>query len=330
MAGYYGQNHPSVGEMFVNRVPKILVLLASHNGAAFIDEQLDSVLNQADVETHVVVSDDNSTDETYELLRERAAIDDRVRLLPQGLYGSAAANFYRLIRDVDASGYDAVGFCDQDDFWEPWKLARHFELLMTPGGIDGAGDYAAVSSNVSTFDEEGNSQLIVKNQAQRETDFVFESGGPGSTFLLRPNTYAFVRAQLVDAESPASQVRSHDWCVYALVRARGSRWFIDGEPSVRYRQHSNNVLGANEGFRQHLARLRTIASGHHRRDVQAVLDASVPIAPGTTLGQLCWLQEMSLRRDPLSRIRLARQTPHLRRRRRDQLALALAILSGIW
>ncbi|MFD2674557.1 glycosyltransferase [Gulosibacter bifidus] len=314
----------------MNRTPKIGVLLATHNGVMFVEEQLRSVLDQIDVDVHVVISDDNSTDGTYELVQRLAAADSRITVLPQGTFGSAAANFYRLVRDANVQGFDAIGFCDQDDAWEPWKLERHYALLTSPGGVDGLGDYSAVSSNVAAFDEDGNSQLIVKNQLQRTADYVFESGGPGSTFLFRPETFEFVRAQLLDPASPASRMPSHDWCMYALVRASGRRWFIDGEPSVQYRQHGDNVLGANEGLEQHLARLKAIANGQHRRDVQSVLDAVVPVASTATAPQLAWLQDATRRRGPLTRIRLARQANQLRRRRRDQLALAATVLLGIW
>lgn len=310
--------------------PRIVVLMATHNGAAFIEEQLDSVLEQIDVDVRIIVSDDNSADTTLALVQERSAHDDRIWVLPQGKFGSAAANFYRLIREADIDGADAVAFCDQDDVWEPWKLRRHFDLLTSPDGIDGAGAYAAVSSNVAAVDANGHRQLIVKNQRQRSSDYAFESGGPGSTFLLRPETFAFVREQLLDTAAPASQVSAHDWCMYALIRAHGGRWFIDGEPAVLYRQHEDNVLGANEGIKQHLARLRQIANGNHRRDAQRVLEACIPVASGSERTRLQQLHEWTHRTDPFSRIRLARQVHHLRRRRRDQLALAATVLAGVW
>lgn len=314
----------------MSSTPRIVVLMATHNGGAYIEEQLNSVLNQAGVDLQVIVSDDNSSDETTNIVRARAALDSRISMLPAGHFGSAGKNFYRLILDADVTSFHAVAFCDQDDIWEPWKLRRHFDLLMHPDGIDGLGPYAAISSNVAAVNTSGRRQLIVKNQLQRENDYVFESGGPGSTFLLRLETFAFIREQLDSPQSPAQAVTAHDWCMYALVRASGRRWFIDGEPSVLYRQHSNNVLGANEGLRQHVARLRQIANGSHRRDVERVLAACIPVAHGRTLVQLEWLQQIVVRRNVIDRIRLARQSYRLRRRRRDQLALAAVVVAGIW
>lgn len=310
--------------------PRILVLLTTHNGAEFLDEQLDSVLAQEDVDVTIIVSDDNSSDSTPALLAERASDDARVQLLEQGHFGSAAANFFRLIRETDATGYDAISLCDQDDIWEPWKLSRHYELLTRPQGVNGRGPLSAVSSNVTAFAVDGSEVLIAKNQPQQLADYAFESGGPGSTFLLTPAAYELVRTRLLVPNGAASKVRSHDWMIYALVRASGGRWFIDGEPSVRYRQHADNLLGANEGWRQNWRRLRQIADRTHRDDARLIIAAAREVASGATAERLDWLSHAVSSTDPTARIRLARRARQLRRRRRDQLALAATIVSGVW
>lgn len=309
--------------------PRILILLAAHNGAEFIAEQLDSVLAQEGVDVEVVVSDDASTDGTDAVL-DGYADDPRVRRLPPGRFGSAAANFFRLVRECDAEGFDAVGFCDQDDVWVPHKLRRHWELLSLPNGLDGRGGYDAVSSNVTAFDAAGERRLIVKNQLQRACDYAFESGGPGSTFLMRPSTYRLLRERLLDPGSAASSTRAHDWLAYALVRAAGGRWFIDGESTVDYRQHDVNVLGANEGLRSNLRRLQQIANGAHRADARRIVAAAREVAAPDEAARLEWLAARIDERGPLSRLRLARRVGDFRRRRRDQLALAGTLLAGLW
>lgn len=50
--------------------PKILVLLSSYNGEKYLQEQIDSILNQKDVNVFVLVRDDGSTDNTLDLLRQ--------------------------------------------------------------------------------------------------------------------------------------------------------------------------------------------------------------------------------------------------------------------
>lgn len=324
--GYHESIDQDVRDSFVNRTPRIVVLLATHNGIAYLEEQLRSILGQTGVEVQVIISDDGSTDGTLDLLHELARESEQITVLEPGRFGSAAANFYRLIGDTEASSFDAVALCDQDDLWEPWKLQRHFALLT---GELGSGA-AAVSSNVTAFDAEGRAWLIKKDQPQRRADYLFESGGPGSTFLLSPETYAFVRAQLLDENAPARQVSAHDWCIYALVRASGRSWCIDALPSVRYRQHQQNVLGANQGMRQHLSRLRQIANRNYRHSVQQVITACESVAAADAREVISWTHERTARLHPVNRMRLARRAGEFRRRQRDQLVLAATILLGLW
>ena len=53
--------------------PKVLVLLSSYNGGKYLQEQIDSILNQKDVNVFVLVRDDGSTDNTLDLLRQMVA-----------------------------------------------------------------------------------------------------------------------------------------------------------------------------------------------------------------------------------------------------------------
>ena len=57
---------------------------------------------------------------------------------------------------------------------------------------------------------------------------------------------------------------SHDWLLYILVTANNGNFFYDLEPSVRYRQHNNNLIGSNLGIINSLKRLRLMLKGQFR------------------------------------------------------------------
>lgn len=302
--------------------PRIAVLLATHDGAAWLDAQLDSILGQREVDVTVIVSDDASTDGTPALLAERAAGDQRITLLPAlPASGSAAANFARLFRDADVSGADLVALSDQDDVWAPDKLARHARLV-TDGGLDG------ISSEVVAVRPDGRRRLVRKAFPQRTYDWVCESPGPGSTFLLTPRLVALV-ADVVGS-GLAGPVAFNDWLVYAVCRARGWRWRIDPVASVDYRQHGANVMGANHGSSAALARLRLVASRWHRGQALAVLDAGLSVAPEASRPDLLRLRDELAGAGLRRRLALAARAGSLRRRPRDRLLLAALLLAGIW
>lgn len=304
--------------------PRVAVLLATYNGARWLDEQLDSILNQQGVDVRVIALDDESTDDTFEQLTERARSDARLTVLPRrGSSGSAAANFYRLLLAAQTSPNELVALADQDDVWRPGKLARHTRLL-TEGGFDG------VSSNVSSFTSEGTHTLIRKDHPQRRFDFLLESAGPGSTFLLTHRLIEVVRQTLIADEALAQQAHRHDWLIYAIARSRSLRWHIDSEASVDYRQHDANVVGANLGARPALHRLSLIRSRWHREQAAVVARVSASIASPELVPELERFVALFGDRGIRSRFALARRAGQLRRRPRDQWIIRVLTALGIW
>src|SRR5271155_3390511 len=159
------------------KVPRVVILLATFNGVAFLDDQVDSIMEQESCAVDLWVSDDQSTDGTWERMCERSKIDRRISVLPRiERLGSAARNFFRLLIDVDCSACDYVAFSDQDNVWFRDKLAL---------GIQQLGHFGAVgfSSNVVAMWPNGRKKLIRKSQRQRRIVFLFESAGPGCTYL---------------------------------------------------------------------------------------------------------------------------------------------------
>ena len=222
-------------------VPTVTVLMATYNGVDYLAEQVESILDQVDVNVHLVVSDDRSSDGTWEWLLDRAADDPRILLLPQiNPSGGFAANFYRLLCDAPLA--ELVAFSDQDDVWNPSKLA-HQAAVLRAARCDG------ISSNVTAVAADGARTLIRKSYPQRRLDYLFEAPGPGSTFVFTQRLADMLRGLLTDHNTPAQAVQRHDWLTYAVCRARGWRWLIEDTPWVDYRQHETNALGANRGLR---------------------------------------------------------------------------------
>jgi hypothetical protein len=59
-------------------------------------------------------------------------------------------------------------------------------------------------------------------------------------------------------------VPSHDWWLYQVVSACGGEVHYDAYPSVRYRQHTGNVIGSNMGWTARMRRLQMLQKGRFR------------------------------------------------------------------
>ena len=295
------------------------MLLASHDGERWIETQLRSILDQQGVDVRVIVSDDASSDGTAEVVARMAAADERIVLLPPGSFGSALANFLRLVRDADVTGADAVAFSDQDDVWHLDRLARQLPELETADAT--SGNVTAVYPHRRV--------LIEKHHPQRRLDFVCESAGPGSTFVLSPAAFARVR-DVVASDARVDAVAQHDWLVYAIVRAAGMRWTITPDSLLDYRQHEGNVVGANVGIQSAVVRFQQLRSGAFRQDAARVARIASDVAEGAARDELAHVAELLERNDAAARRELVELAPQLRRRPREQRLLRAAIRIGSW
>ena len=301
-------------------LPRVAILLTTHNGLKYLAEQVDSILGQLNVDISLIVSDDFSSDGTYERLQKLAQSNPKIVLLPRvSRMGSAGKNFYRLICDANLTEFDYVAFADQDDIWNLDKLSNHIQIIREHGA-------EAVSSNVIAFWPDGNKKLIEKSQPQQPYDFLFESAGPGCTFLMTPWLVSQLKHQLIVNEA-AKDVTMHDWLTYALCRAHERRWIIDANPSMSYRQHSSNVIGANSGFKAIWTRLKKINSGWYRHEVALITRVVTSINSDQKLSRLQKIIQGNSIVDHFSLIPFAFRG---RRKLTDRLFLIICILFFIF
>lgn len=234
---------------------QIAILLAAYNGEKYIQEQLDSIIHQNGITFDLFISLDKSTDNTLSIIHKYQEEHNNIHLLSYGeRYGSAGQNFFRLLKEVDFSPYDFVAFSDQDDLWHKDKIKSAIEMLEIE-------NKDAYSSNITAFWEDGKRKKIIKDQPQVEFDYLFESAGPGCTFVFNSTLAKDIQKTLIQKQNDIHQLWIHDWFCYSFARSRGYQWIIDNNSYLDYRQHDNNVIGANSGFAPILRRIKTVLKG---------------------------------------------------------------------
>jgi glycosyltransferase involved in cell wall biosynthesis len=235
----------------------VTILLCTLNGDRFLAEQLASLDRQTFTRWRLIVSDDGSTDETRSILQafRDAHGPGRVEII-DGPRRGAQANFVVLAcREGLASDYYA--FCDQDDVWEADKLARAIAILERAG----AGFPALYGSRTSLIDQGGRniglSPLFPKEPTFRSA--LVQSIAGGNTMVFNRKARELLAFCGADVDIP-----SHDWWIYQVTSACGGKVFYDPWPSVRYRQHAQNVIGSNMGLAARVRRLRMLGQGRFR------------------------------------------------------------------
>lgn len=296
---------------------KIAVLLASYNGVKYIKEQIDSILNQKEVDVTIFISDDLSTDGTIEYLQDIYKDFKNIVYLPSGLkFGGAGKNFFRLIRDVDFSSFDFISFVDQDDIWYEDKLIRAIKTIEDK-------QLDAYSSNVLAFWEDSKEMVINKSSLQARYDYLFEAAGPGCTYVLKKDLAIFLQNFICDNWEDVNKVELHDWFIYAFARENNYKWHIDEKPSMRYRQHTSNQVGANDGLKAKLKRLKKVFSSWYREEI-------IKIIKVLRLENKYKFSKYILNKSYLNNLLLLKYSFEFRRNKKEKLFLSLLILLGIF
>ncbi|MFV0481255.1 MAG: glycosyltransferase [Campylobacteraceae bacterium] len=244
----------------------VAILLATYNGKKYVKEQIDSILKQKDVLIKIFISDDLSTDGTLEFIRKEYSNNKEIKILESTQkFGSAAKNFFRLIKDVDFSNFDFVAFADQDDIWNDDKLI-HSILTLKQKNCD------IYSSNVLAFWENGVEAIINVSYPQVKYDFLFESGGPGCTFVLNINFANNFKKHLMNKWQNANKVLVHDWYCYAYARHNSFKWFIDKTVTMHYRQHSSNEIGTDVGLKSFIRSTKRVIKKDTMQEVLKIVN----------------------------------------------------------
>jgi len=111
----------------------VQVLLSSYNGEKYIRRQIDSILNQRDVDIHLLIRDDGSKDQTRKIILEYADKYPNQVEVELGENLGWKKSFFRLLQD--AGTYDYYAFSDQDDFWYEDKECSSV-ILMEEDTVD--------------------------------------------------------------------------------------------------------------------------------------------------------------------------------------------------
>lgn len=218
---------------------KVSVCMATFNGARWVVEMVESILPQLDEQDELVISDDNSSDQTCELIE--AIGDRRIRLLRQAATVGVVANFERAMR---ATTGELLFLADQDDRWHAQKVAhcrkglRSAELVVHDAEwIDAAGQRLGVQAFAHLNSREGVWRNLWRNSYM------------GCCMALR--------RELFEASLPWPKgLPMHDWWL-ALVALRRKSLLQLNEPLIEWRHHTENSSATGSGSNRNMrTRLR--------------------------------------------------------------------------
>lgn len=225
------------------RTESIAILLATYNGENYIKEQIESILAQTLKDWKLYIHDDGSKDKTMEVVELYAKqYPDQIVVVDGAPTGGAKSNFFYLFHQVEAPFYMC---CDQDDVWLPEKIEitkREMDNLIR----DDEDKPALVFTELCVVD--GKLEVIAENMRDyqgldcknvRLNRALIQNVVTGCTMMVNRR----LRDEMVKITA-YEDVLMHDWWATLVAVRFGKVAFVE-TPTILYRQHGNNGVGAS-------------------------------------------------------------------------------------
>lgn len=216
---------------------KILILLSTYNGEKYLPQQIDSILNQYNVDVQILVRDDGSNDDTLYVLNSYANTEkiDIIKGDNIGVVGS----FFSLMREAVTRDFNYFAFCDQDDVWMNDKLKVAVDILNGHQNVP-----VLYMSSFQMVDENLHSIPTNISRPNISVEGAFASNcATGCTMVF--NKKLLEKSLL----SNYNDTLMHDYWMYVVCLLTGGCVYYDETPHIYYRQHGNNVIGGKgDGF----------------------------------------------------------------------------------
>jgi glycosyltransferase involved in cell wall biosynthesis len=214
---------------------KVIILMATYNGSAFLSEQLESIISQTHNNWELYIRDDQSTDQTRNLLEKYVAKDPRIKVLElAGEHGSPVLNFGTLFNYIGARGTDYMMFADQDDIWYSNKVEASLAYMQTLEKAELKGFPILVYTGFQFIDDKGIGINQELNMPATLTLPVLLLGNYayGCTMMLN-------KALINQIHIIPGNAAYHDYWI-ALVACSFGKAILLPRKLLAYRQHGQN------------------------------------------------------------------------------------------
>ena len=207
------------------------IVMATYNGAKYLVEQLDSIFAQTLVPDEIIIVDDCSIDNTWQVLSEYARRCPQIKLYRNDANLGVVKTFEVALSLCTG---EFIALADQDDYWLPNKL----ELLMA-----NIGSNWLIHSDAYIADE--NLNVISESYSQLKP----YHDNSLAMYLLRNNVTGctvLIHRDLLKLALPfPPNVIMHDHYLALCAKYYAKLSYLS-LPLLKYRQHAQNVVGSGE------------------------------------------------------------------------------------
>ena len=225
----------------------VAICMATYNGERYLPEQIDSILNQSYDNWVLFIRDDDSADKTQAILDTfQCNHSDRIIVL-KGLVNekrSSWGNFFQILKWVRSNyHFRYFMFSDQDDIWLPDKIEKTLKCMKeteksAPGPVLVHTDLKVADENLNEIGSSFFKYRALDSSVRDLNHLLVQNNATGCTMMWNEEMDRIV-------SSCDGQAAMHDWW-FSLVACCFGKISVVLDPTILYRQHENNVIGATK------------------------------------------------------------------------------------
>lgn len=217
------------------------ILMATYNGADFLHQQINTILNQTYTNWRLIIRDDGSSDATLDIIENYVlSYPDRIKIVDKGTSNLGSSKSFERLLDFVESDY--FMFSDQDDIWCKEKIECCFKEMLRIEALYGKNIPLMVCTDAKCIDSEGKEICESFFTSQKFIDTTKNEISLLALNIVQGST-AFMNKKVIDRVRPFPNYVQHDQWIAVITAHYGKISYLH-EPLLFYRQHGHNVLGA--------------------------------------------------------------------------------------
>lgn len=231
----------------------ISVIIPAYNAAQYIEETLQSILNQTFQQFEIIIVDDGSTDDTLKILEKYSQNDSRIRVVQQQNGGSSKARN----TGISLAKYDWIAPVDSDDILMPDRFEKQLAAAAQYPQVIGWGTYAVrITAEGKAYSAQETGPRTLEEFEQMR----YQQG----EMIVMPASSVLLRKDILQKVGGYKSATLEDLILLDEMADHGPLLVIP-ENLIHYRMHVSSKTGTFKRFRRQRVHYRYLKRKARKR-----------------------------------------------------------------
>lgn len=247
-------------ELKEEEINQVDILLSTYNGSKYLRELIDSIINQTYQNWQLIIRDDGSKDDTFKIIQGFIKqFPEKIIYIDDQYYNLGPNQSFSKLMEYSNANY--IMFCDQDDIWLNNKIELTIKKMLVLEGkysdrpLLVHTDLTVVDKDLKIIFNSFWKYQKLNPECKNLNNIIIQNIVTGCSMMINKKLKELAQPIPTDAIM-------HDWWI-ALVASIYSGIYEIESPSILYRQHNENNIGAKKySFYYYITRLGKINESH--------------------------------------------------------------------